>query len=329
LQRNANTLEFDRVQFAYRPQPGFDGEPSPADATPVPVLREVSFRVEPGRRVAVVGPSGAGKSTIAALAARLHDVDAGAVRVGGQDVRELEPGELRRAVGVLTQDAYLFHDTIRANLSYAAPDADERRLIEACQAACIWPLISALPDGLDTVVGDRGYRLSGGEKQRLAIARLLLKDPGIIVLDEATAHLDNESERMVQQALDRCLAGRTTLVIAHRLSTVRDADEILVVAEGRIVERGRHDDLVRRGGFYARLQREQGGTADTSGGDAVAGARHRVTVIPMADAAGRQGVPECADADERPRAGPAARPAVGPGVPGVLRAEHHVHHVHR
>jgi ATP-binding cassette subfamily B protein len=259
LPGTSNTLEFDRVQFAYRPQPGLDGEPAPvADAAPVPVLRDVSFRVEPGQRVAVVGSSGAGKSTIAALAARLYDADTGTVRVGGHDVRQLEPGDLRRWVGVLTQDAHLFHDTIRANLSYAAPDADEERLIEACRAAYIWPLISNLPDGLDTVVGDRGYRLSGGEKQRLAIARLLLKDPYIIVLDEATAHLDTESERMVQRALDRCLAGRTTLVIAHRLSTIRDADQILVLAEGRIVERGGHHDLVRRSGLYARLQLEQG-----------------------------------------------------------------------
>jgi ATP-binding cassette subfamily B protein len=228
----------------------------------VPVLRDVSFRVEPGQRVAVVGPSGAGKSTIAALAARLHDVDAGLVRVGGHDVREVELGGLRQVLGVLTQDAHLFHDTIRENLRYAAPEADQDRLVEACRAAQIWPLIDALPEGLDTVVGDRGYRLSGGEKQRLAIARLLLKDPGIIILDEATAHLDTESERLVQQALKTCLRGRTTLVIAHRLSTVRDADQILVLAEGRIVERGRHESLVRRGGWYARLHREQAETAD-------------------------------------------------------------------
>jgi ATP-binding cassette subfamily B protein len=204
----------------------------------------------------VVGASGAGKSTIAALAARLHEVDAGAVRLGGEDVRELTLDSLRRAVGVLTQDAFLFHDTIRANLRYAAPSADEQQLVAACQAACVWSLIRTLPDGLDTVVGDRSYRLSGGEKQRVALARLLLKDPGIVILDEATAHLDTASERLVQQALDSCLAGRTTLLIAHRLSTVRGADEILVLSGGRIVERGRHADLVRAGGPYTRLHFE-------------------------------------------------------------------------
>ena len=172
--------------------------------------------------MAVVGPSGAGKSTIAALAARLYDVEGGAVSVGGDDVRDVTLSSLRKAVGVFTQDAHLFHDTVRVNLLYAAPDADDERLAEVCQAACIWSLIRTLPDGLDTVVGDRGYRLSGGEKQRLALARLLLKEPSIVILDEATAHLDTTSERMVQRALDKCLAGTTTLVIAHRLSTVRE-----------------------------------------------------------------------------------------------------------
>jgi ATP-binding cassette subfamily B protein len=259
LPADASTLELDRVQFAYQALPGLDRNPTPGADAPVPVLRDVSFRVPTGQRVAVVGPSGAGKSTIAALAARLYEPDEGTVRVAGTDVREVADADLRRTVGVLTQDAYFLHDTIRANLRYAAPDADEQRLVEACRAAQIWPLIRELPDGLDTVVGDRGYRLSGGEKQRLAIARLLLKDPRIVVLDEATAHLDTESERLVQQALDRCLAGRTTLVIAHRLSTVRNADEILVLAEGRIVQRGRHEELVRQPGLYARLHQEQDG----------------------------------------------------------------------
>lgn len=252
------TLEFSGVHFAYRPQQGLDDEATgSAERRPVPVLREVSFLVERGQRVGVVGPSGAGKSTVAALVPRLHDVDAGAVRVGGHDVRDLPLASLRAKVGVLTQDAYLYHDTIRANLHYAAPDAEESELVAACKAACIWPLISSLPDGLDTVVGDRGYRLSGGEKQRLAIARLLLKDPSVVVLDEATAHLDNESERAVQEALDRCLVGRTTLVIAHRLSTVRDADCILVMDRGRVAERGTHEELVGLGGLYATLYQDQ------------------------------------------------------------------------
>ena len=188
---------------------------------------------------------------------RLYDVTGGAIRVGGEDVREVTQQSLHDSVGVVTQDAHMFHDTIRANLLYARPDATDAQLHEVIEAARIGELVAALPDGLDTVVGDRGYRLSGGEKQRLAIARLLLKSPDVVVLDEATAHLDSESERAVQQALDTALQGRTSLVIAHRLSTVRDADQILVVANGRIVERGSHEGLLGDGGLYADLYRTQ------------------------------------------------------------------------
>jgi ATP-binding cassette, subfamily B, bacterial len=221
------------------------------------VLHDVSFRAEPGQLVALVGPSGAGKTTISQLVTRMYDVQSGAVLVGGQDVRGVTLPSLRDAVGVVTQDAHMFHDTIRANLIYARPDATDDDLWAAVDAAQIGDLVRDLPDRLDTLVGDRGYRLSGGEKQRLAIARLLLKAPSIVVLDEATAHLDSESEAAVQRALKTALEGRTSLVIAHRLSTVREADQILVVDEGRIVERGTHDELVRVAGLYAELYRTQ------------------------------------------------------------------------
>jgi ATP-binding cassette subfamily B protein len=258
----AATVEFDHVSFRY---PTAD-EVSLAslesvavlDSSPEQqVLYDVSFRAEPGQLVALVGPSGAGKTTMTALVSRLYDVTGGAVRIGGHDVRRVTLESLHEAIGVVTQDAHMFHDTIRANLQYARPDATEEELVAACRAAQIWDLIATLPDGLDTVVGDRGYRLSGGEKQRLAIARLLLKAPSIVVLDEATAHLDSESEVAVQRALARALAGRTSLVIAHRLSTVREADQILVIDEGRIVERGRHDELLASSGLYAELYRTQ------------------------------------------------------------------------
>lgn len=221
------------------------------------VLHDVSFTVEPGHMVALVGPSGAGKTTITNLVARLYDVTGGAVRVGGHDVREVTLESLHDAIGYVTQDAHMFHDTIRANLVYAKPDATEDEMIEALDSAQVWDLVSTLPDGLDTVVGDRGHRLSGGERQRLAIARLLLKAPHIVVLDEATAHLDSESEVAVQRALDTALEGRTSLVIAHRLSTVRNADEILVVDQGTIVERGTHEQLLALNGEYADLYRTQ------------------------------------------------------------------------
>jgi ATP-binding cassette subfamily B protein len=221
------------------------------------VLHDVSFSAPARQLTALVGPSGAGKTTITHLVSRLYDPDEGAVRIGGFDLRDVTQDSLHDVVGVVTQDAHLFHDTIRANLAYARPGATEQELIDACRAAQIWDLISVLPDGLDTIVGDRGYRLSGGEKQRVALARLLLKAPAVVVLDEATAHLDSESEAAVQRALKAALTGRTSLVIAHRLSTIREADQILVIDEGRITERGRHDELLAAGGLYAELYRTQ------------------------------------------------------------------------
>jgi ATP-binding cassette subfamily B protein len=222
-----------------------------------PVLRDVSFTVEPGSLVALVGPSGAGKTTITSLVARLYDPTAGSIRINGLDLRQTQTESLHDAVGVVTQDAHLFHDTIRANLAYAAPSATEAEMVAALRAAQVWSLVDSLPSGLDTVVGDRGHRLSGGEKQRLAIARLLLKGPGLIVLDEATAHLDSESEQALQRALDEALRDRSALVIAHRLSTVRHADLILVVDDGTVVERGTHHELVASGGLYSELYRTQ------------------------------------------------------------------------
>ncbi len=221
------------------------------------VLHDISFHAEPGQMIALVGPSGAGKTTITHLAGRLYDVDTGSVRIGGHDVRDVRLSSLYSTVGVVTQDPHLFHDTIRANLVYARPGTSDAELLDALHAAQLDDLVAELPDGLDTVVGDRGYRLSGGEKQRLAIARLLLKAPPIVVLDEATAHLDSESEAAVQQALKTALKGRTSLVIAHRLSTIREADRILVISDGRIVEAGKHADLLARNGLYADLYNTQ------------------------------------------------------------------------
>lgn len=260
--RGPATIEFDHVDFSYptASEVSLASLESVAVLDQAPssqVLHDVSFSARPGELVALVGPSGAGKTTISALVPRLYDVRHGAVRINGVDVRDATFESLRGIIGVVTQDAHLFHDTIRANLLYARPDATDVQLIDALRAAQILPLIQALPDGLETVVGDRGYRLSGGEKQRIAIARLLLKAPDVVVLDEATAHLDSESEVALQAALRTALAGRTSIVIAHRLSTIQQADQILVVAEGRIVERGRHPELLALGGLYADLYRTQ------------------------------------------------------------------------
>jgi ATP-binding cassette subfamily B protein len=231
------------------------GVPLPAGGGDIvrPVLRGVSAAIAPGELVALVGPSGAGKTTLSMLVARIYDVTAGSVRVDGHDVRDLTLDSLHAAIGVVTQDPHLFHDTIANNLRYARPHATDAELVAACRAAQIHDVIADLPEGYDTVVGERGYRLSGGEKQRLAIARMLLKDPAIVILDEATSHLDSENEAAIQQALARSLAGRTSLVIAHRLSTITAADQILVVDGGRIVEQGRHADLLAAGGLYAEL----------------------------------------------------------------------------
>jgi len=223
----------------------------------VEVLHDVSFRAEPGQMVALVGSSGAGKSTIAQLAARLYDVDSGAVRLGGSDVRDLSAETIRETLGMVTQDGHLFHESVRANLLLAQPGASEDELWDALRRARLEDLIKGLPDGLDTVVGERGYRLSGGERQRLTIARLLLARPRVVVLDEATAHLDSTSEAAVQEALGEALAGRTAVVIAHRLSTIRAADLILVIEDGRVVERGTHADLLAAGGRYEELYRTQ------------------------------------------------------------------------
>jgi ATP-binding cassette subfamily B protein len=246
--------EADRVSLASLEPATLPAPEQPGDAW---VLRDVTFQMPAGKLTALVGPSGAGKTTITHLVPRLYDPVRGTVRIGGHDIRDLTLESIRSAVGVVPQDAHLFHDTIRANLLYARPSAAEKELTEACDAARIWELISSLPDGLDTIAGDRGYRFSGGEKQRLALARLLLKAPSVVVLDEATAHLDSESEVAIQRALATALAGRTSLVIAHRLSTVRAADQILVVDDGQIAERGTHDELLAAGGVYAGLYRTQ------------------------------------------------------------------------
>ena len=258
----AVSVEFDRVSFAYPSAQrvslaSLEEVATLDDRGGETVLHEVSFRAEPGQTVALVGSSGAGKSTIASLLPRLYDVDEGAVRIGGIDVRELSADSLRTTVGMVTQDGHLFHDTIRANLQLARPEATDTELWDALTRARLAELVASLPDGLATVVGERGYRLSGGERQRLTIARVLLARSQVVILDEATAHLDNTSETAVQEALGEALAGRTAIVIAHRLSTIRSADTILVLEAGQIVEAGSHAELLSTGGRYDELYRSQ------------------------------------------------------------------------
>jgi ATP-binding cassette subfamily B protein len=264
LRSSTGRVELDDVWFRYPASADVSIASLEAEgATPLSgeasawVLRGVSLTAEPGTMTALVGPSGAGKTTLSSLVPRLYDVTAGSVRVDGHDVRDLTLDSLTASIGMVTQDAHLFHDTVAANLRYARMDATDDELIAAARAARIHDVIAALPEGYDTLVGERGYRLSGGEKQRLAIARVLLKDPAIVILDEATAHLDSETEVLIQQALAEALDGRTSVVIAHRLSTIRAADQILVLDGGAIVERGRHDELLARGGLYADLYETQ------------------------------------------------------------------------
>ena len=255
------TIRLDEVRFTYptaaEAQVASLEAPGalPENDEGAPVLKGLTATMEAGTMTALVGPSGSGKSTLSSLIPRLYEVSDGSVRIDDRDVRDLTQHSLRGAIGVVTQDPHLFHETVRANLRYARPDATDAELEEACRAARIWDVITALPNGLDTLVGERGYRLSGGEKQRLAIARMLLKDPCIVILDEATSHLDSENEAAVQAALDEALRGRTSVVIAHRLSTIVAADQILVLDDGRFVERGTHVGLLARGGLYADLYR--------------------------------------------------------------------------
>ena len=267
-------VEFKNVSFAYpRAEEislsSLESVAKPETVESGVVLNGLTFTAKPGTMTALVGPSGAGKTTISALVPRLYDVTAGSIEVGGIDIRELTMKSLRENIGVVMQDAHLFHDTIGENLRYAKPGVNEAEMQAACEAAQIWSLVSSLPNGFDTMVGERGHRLSGGEKQRLAIARLLLKSPQVVILDEATAHLDSENEALVHAALSAALKGRTSLVIAHRLSTVRDADQILVLEKGVIVERGTHDELVVKNGLYAELYNRQDLTGSTDQHSAV------------------------------------------------------------
>jgi ATP-binding cassette subfamily B protein len=255
-------IEFKNVNFSYprAEEISLASLESAAKAETVQsgqVLRDLSFVSAPGTMTALVGPSGAGKTTISALLPRLYDVTEGSISIDGHDIRDLTLESLRDSIGVVMQDAHLFHETIAENLRYAKQDATEEEMIQACKSAQIWKLIDSLPNRFETMVGERGHRLSGGEKQRLAIARLLLKSPSVVILDEATAHLDSENEQLVHAALQTALKGRTSIVIAHRLSTVRDADQILVLEKGSIVERGTHDELVAQGGLYSELYNRQ------------------------------------------------------------------------
>ncbi len=247
----ADEISLASLESAAKPETVVSGE----------ILKGISFAAEPGTLTALVGPSGAGKTTISALIPRLYDVTGGSIEIDGHDIRDVELESLRDSIGVVMQDAHLFHETIAENLRYAKEGATVEEMEVACKSAQIWNLIQSLPLGLETMVGERGHRLSGGEKQRLAIARLLLKSPAVVILDEATAHLDSENESLVQDALKEALKGRTSIVIAHRLSTVMDADQILVISEGTIVERGRHEDLINQGGLYSELFARQDLTA--------------------------------------------------------------------
>jgi ATP-binding cassette subfamily B protein len=263
LKRGPVSVEFSNVDFKY--PAGAEVSLASLESVAQPesratnelTLKDISFLANPGDLIALVGPSGAGKSTISALVPRLYDATSGSIKLSGIDVKDVTQESLHRIVGVVMQDAHMYHDTIRANLLYANTEASEAEIWSACESAQISEMIRALPDGLDTVVGDRGHRLSGGEKQRLAIARLLLKAPDVVVLDEATAHLDSENESAVQDALAVALKGRTSIVVAHRLSTIRQADQILVVDDGQIVQRGTHEELLSAGGVYADLYHRQ------------------------------------------------------------------------
>jgi len=314
----APDIEFDRVSFHYPRAADVSlaslesvAWPIREEATSIPILRDVSFTAPAGKLTALVGPSGAGKTTITHLVPRLYDPVEGSVRIGGHELRDLTLESLRDTIGIVTQDPYMFHATIRENLVYAKPGSDEQELIDACKAAQIWDLIQSLPEGFDTVVGDRGYRLSGGEKQRIAMARLLLKAPSVIVLDEATAHLDSESEAALQRALKTALAGRTSMVIAHRLSTVREADQILVIDKGQVKERGTHDELLERGGLYAELYHTQFSGQSTANGHGAQPASEPVGAF-------RQfpGGPSHAGPGPGPGPGPGFPGGPGPGFPG-------------
>ena len=269
LKSSKGKIEFKNVDFSYpnAQEISLASLESVAKAETVTsgiVLKGLTFTVEPGTTTALVGPSGAGKTTISALIPRLYDVTGGSIKIDGNDIRDVTLESLRNSIGVVMQDAHLFHETIVENLRYAKQDATQDQMQSACEAAQIWDLIKSLPNGFETMVGERGHRLSGGEKQRLAIARLLLKSPSIVILDEATAHLDSENEQLVHAALSHALKGRTSIVIAHRLSTVREADQILVLDKGVIVEQGKHDELIARGGLYSELYNRQDLTGTTN-----------------------------------------------------------------
>ena len=269
LKSSRGKIEFKNVGFSYPNAEeislaSLESVAKPETVASGKVLKGLSFIVEPGTTTALVGPSGAGKTTISALIPRLYDVTDGSITIDGNDIRDLTLESLRNSIGVVMQDAHLFHESIAENLRYAKQGATQDEMQSACEAAQIWDLVNSLPNGFETMVGERGHRLSGGEKQRLAIARLLLKSPSIVILDEATAHLDSENEQLVHDALSNALKGRTSIVIAHRLSTVREADQILVLDKGVIVEQGKHDELIARGGLYSELYNRQDLTGATN-----------------------------------------------------------------